>query len=890
MVAVGACLSKPGNGGKCDADGNGCTADACIEGKCVVGGPVPCPPPLNPCKDAVCASTGPDAHDCVDVPSALGTPCEDGLFCTKESSCDGGGGCVGGKTVDCSQLSGGCIGGMCNEALDKCEGQPVLDGTPCEDDQLVCTKDACTAGMCGHAMTAGTCLIEGSCRADGEKPAGNPCKVCSSKDSPFAWWSVAQGTACADNLACTSETVCQANGVCGGGKQVSPQQCADLLGNKNPCLVGACVEPQGCMLKPGQDGAACSAANALVAVCVGGDCKVSECKPGYGNCDGSSANGCEADVAGSVANCGGCGKACQAGGKYAHAAVACVASKCVFQGCLEGFQDINGDCAGAGPCTDGCEEGVCVPIVDGTVEIPDDGKDNDCQGGDAGNEEAEGYYVDINFPFGDGCAKPGLGTRSCPFQYVWSALVACQFEQDWSQPTKVKREIYVAKGDYVEIGTVADVSKPVVVAGGYERTLEGPWKRDWTKHVTLLKSNSGMAVIAAPDVPGWAVFDGLGITQQVNVLGRLVLRHVNKVGQAPALKVAADADKAVLELLESSVSGDVSGGNADKWVLDGNKIGGSVKCNSAANDWVVNSNVIGGDLAPGSSATGWKAKGNVIQGTYSCPYCSTWELEGNEFQKEMTVNYAHDWKVAGNTFHAKINAYSCSNWTLTGNTFEGILSGSSSTWKLTGNTLKAGVSAGNSWIMRNNIVMGPVAGDGQWQLVNNTFFALPGQAGAWVTMNGAQWAIVNNAFVWNGSQAEGYYALKEAGANADPKIVRGNAFINFDGANGGFLLNEGTTPVTNIVLLNNSSELPSCGRGDNLAYDDVAAVAFASVDPSSKDFLKLTAGSTGLIDKGDALPSVCESVKVEASVVDLAGNKVPCGAKPDIGAYEFCGP
>lgn len=50
-------------------------------------------------------------------------------------------------------------------------------------------------------------------------------------------------------------------------------------------------------------------AHALV-VCVAGGCLFSRCADGWGNCDGNTANGCEVNIVGDLANCGECGRRC----------------------------------------------------------------------------------------------------------------------------------------------------------------------------------------------------------------------------------------------------------------------------------------------------------------------------------------------------------------------------------------------------------------------------------------------------------------------------------------------------------------------------------------------------------------------------------------------------
>jgi hypothetical protein len=59
---------------------------------------------------------------------------------------------------------------------------------------------------------------------------------------------------------------------------------------------------------PGAE-SSCSLPHAVPA-CVGGACAVTSCDPGYGDCDGISANGCEANLATDPNNCGTCHNFC----------------------------------------------------------------------------------------------------------------------------------------------------------------------------------------------------------------------------------------------------------------------------------------------------------------------------------------------------------------------------------------------------------------------------------------------------------------------------------------------------------------------------------------------------------------------------------------------------
>jgi len=86
-------------------------------------------------------------------------------------------------------------------------------------------------------------------------------------------------------------------------------------------------------------------AHATAATCTAGACGFT-CEAGWGDCDGVAANGCEVDLATSVANCGACGAACRAA--PTGEAPRCMGATCGLM-CRGLFADCNGDIA------DGCE-------------------------------------------------------------------------------------------------------------------------------------------------------------------------------------------------------------------------------------------------------------------------------------------------------------------------------------------------------------------------------------------------------------------------------------------------------------------------------------------------------------------------------------------------------
>jgi hypothetical protein len=96
-------------------------------------------------------------------------------------------------------------------------------------------------------------------------------------------------------------------------------------------------------------GNVCNVPNAAPA-CVSGACVVGSCNMGFGDCDGNPSNGCETMLT-TATNCGGCGVPCA----LPNAASSCASGTCTLTACNPGFFDCDGNPA------DGCEPLPCSP-------------------------------------------------------------------------------------------------------------------------------------------------------------------------------------------------------------------------------------------------------------------------------------------------------------------------------------------------------------------------------------------------------------------------------------------------------------------------------------------------------------------------------------------------
>src|SRR5262249_34075051 len=96
----------------------------------------------------------------------------------------------------------------------------------------------------------------------------------------------------------------------------------------------------------GDCGVGCDLANAAES-CTNGTCMLGTCAPGYGNCDGNPATGCETPL-GTLTNCLTCGAGCS----NAHGSVSCNGTNGCQYSCSSGWDSCDADPA------NGCETSI----------------------------------------------------------------------------------------------------------------------------------------------------------------------------------------------------------------------------------------------------------------------------------------------------------------------------------------------------------------------------------------------------------------------------------------------------------------------------------------------------------------------------------------------------
>ncbi|MGA2449773.1 MAG: hypothetical protein ABTD50_13905 [Polyangiaceae bacterium] len=193
-----------------------------------------------------------------------------------------------------------CISSACTAGETSCA--PDGGATYCASTQT----DTANCGACGVACTPGQLCTSGQCLTCGSLTAcalegGVP--YCANTET--------------DNANCGGcGALCDAGQTCSGG------QCATTCVMPMVVCSGTCAsvetDPDNC----GDCGNVCGTANAT-AFCSAGVCALA-CQTGFADCDGVNGNGCEVQTSTDVANCGGCGTACDAS---EHAV--CASGQCV---------------------------------------------------------------------------------------------------------------------------------------------------------------------------------------------------------------------------------------------------------------------------------------------------------------------------------------------------------------------------------------------------------------------------------------------------------------------------------------------------------------------------------------------------------------------------------
>lgn len=283
----------------------------------------------------------------VDTPNSLDIPTQvtDVGGCLADGSSCGpgcancGAGCV--NTESDNMNCGGCgticgAGRSCQSGRCACAPGNVMCGAQC----INTMTDSMNCGMCGRACPMGQTCNAGTCQLNCEMPSAlctvNGVTSCINvQTDPMNCGGC--GTACMS---------ANANAVCGMGR-CALGTCLPGFGNcdrqaGNGCEINTNTDVANC---GGCDNACPPPPNAA-ASCLMGACGVGACNPGFGNCDGNAANGCETNTNTAATNCGACGNLCPT---PQNGSASCIAGVCGVGSCNFGFGNCDGN------ARNGCE-------------------------------------------------------------------------------------------------------------------------------------------------------------------------------------------------------------------------------------------------------------------------------------------------------------------------------------------------------------------------------------------------------------------------------------------------------------------------------------------------------------------------------------------------------
>lgn len=183
-----------------------------------------------------------------------------------------------------------CANGTCGLV---CASGTNACGPACVDRSV----DVLNCGACGNVCNPGERCLGGSCQlvcGPGQVPCGGECVRLATDPAHCGGC----GMFCAPGQVCSQgqcASVCQSPLIaCNGGTT-----CADPRFDPDHC--GGCAQP-------------CPAVAHASRLCLGGQCTRTECDPGFADCNGNPADGCEVTLATDLANCGFCGHNCGLGG------------------------------------------------------------------------------------------------------------------------------------------------------------------------------------------------------------------------------------------------------------------------------------------------------------------------------------------------------------------------------------------------------------------------------------------------------------------------------------------------------------------------------------------------------------------------------------------------
>ncbi len=330
----------------CDADtSNGCEIEiAADEANCGVCG--------NVCSDAggatECINGTCQIAACnegfADCNAIAGDGCETNLQ-TNVGNC---GTC--GTVCEADNGNPVCVAGTCG--VSDCDVPFAdCDSDPSNGCEIALDSNTLHCGACDQvcAFDNGTPICDdGMCVLAGCLPGfsdcdGDPLNGCEIDLTTDADNCSACGTVCSQDA---GTSVCLAGDCVITGCDIGFADCNGL--SVDACEIETATDTDNC----GACGIVCTAPNG-VPDCTDGVCEIGACDPGFVDCNGDPADGCEVNITEDLAHCGACGAFCG----FDNGVAMCNAGTCELAACSGDYEDCNGD------PTDGCEVNLADDVT-----------------------------------------------------------------------------------------------------------------------------------------------------------------------------------------------------------------------------------------------------------------------------------------------------------------------------------------------------------------------------------------------------------------------------------------------------------------------------------------------------------------------------------------------
>jgi len=256
----GGSSSTNGGGGSVPTDGGSGGVGGSVSDGGMGGASAGCAQDCSEIETPACfiATCNEDTGSCEIGPEDDDAPCDDGLYCSVNDSCQAGV-CEAGPPLVCKGSEDVCLLLVCDEGLDTCTGGPVPNGSACTSPNVCEVNAICVNGTCAGGPIDCSLTPVDDCLAAACNPANGICEGGPDMSQ--------NGAACeVGGDPCMVAKTCNA-GLCDGG---SPKDCSALdIG----CQNGVC-EPASGICTP-------------TAVPIGGQCNTGSDQCNFGTCNAS---------------------------------------------------------------------------------------------------------------------------------------------------------------------------------------------------------------------------------------------------------------------------------------------------------------------------------------------------------------------------------------------------------------------------------------------------------------------------------------------------------------------------------------------------------------------------------------------------------------------------